>query len=147
MSLERLTQGERIVLFAGALLLLDLLFFPWHKLGGVAGATLKSLGADITLTAVEQPNAALGWLAVLAAGAMVAQVVLNKLTKVELPRPPRPWGQLHFLAGVAVAVLLVLKLLSETSALGWGAWLGLALGGVVAYGGHAIRKETLGHPA
>lgn len=147
MSLDRLTNGERIVLIAGAALLVDLLFFPWHKLGGVAGATLEALGADVTRTAVQDPNAGLGWLALLAALAMVGQIVLSKLTSVELPKPPRPWGQLHFAAGAAVVALLVLKLLSETEALGFGAWLGLLLGGAVAYGGRTIRNEAMGHQA
>jgi hypothetical protein len=63
------------------------------------------------------------------------------MTSAKLPNPPVPWSQIHLIAGVAVAVLLVLKLLVETNILGLGSYLGVALGLAVAYGGYTIKQE------
>ena len=39
---RRLSQGERIVLVAGLLLIVDLLFLPWHDIDLGAGSTSSS---------------------------------------------------------------------------------------------------------
>ena len=133
MDLSKLTTGEKIVLGAGAVLLIDLLFFPWHSI---------DLGLfSVSRTAVESPNAFWGVVALLITAAMVAVLVLTRFTTVKLPDPPVPWGDAMFFAGAAVAGLLLLKLLLETDALGFGAWLGILLAGAVAYGGFLMRNE------
>jgi hypothetical protein len=133
MDLTRLTLGERIVLVAGVLLIIDLLFLPWHS--------VSVLGVHLTRTGVQSPNAGYGVLALLLVIVMVGQIIAAKMTSAKLPDPPVPWSQIHLIAGVAVAVLLVLKLLVETNILGLGSYLGVALGLAVAYGGYTIRQE------
>ncbi len=136
MDLSKLTPGEKIVLAAGAVLLIDLLFLPWHKI---------DLGIfTVSRSAVESPNAFWGVLALLVTAAMVAVVVVTRFTAAKLPDVPVPWGQAMFIAGAAVAALLLLKLVLETSALGIGAWLGILLGGGMAYGGFLMRNEATG---
>lgn len=134
MDLSKLSMGDKIILGAGALLVLDLLFFPWHS--------IDVLFVKVTRTGVESPNGFWGVLALLVAVAMVAAVAVTRLTSAKLPDLPVPLSQAVFIAGVVVAALLVLKLLLETSNLGFGAWLGVLLGGAVAYGGFVARKEA-----
>lgn len=133
MDLSKLTTGEKIVLAAGVVLLIDLLFLPWHNI---------DLGLfSVSRTAVESPKAFWGVLAMLITAAMIAVVVLSRFTSVKLPDLPVPWGDAMFFAGVAVAALLLLKLVLETDFLGFGAWLGILLAGAVAYGGFLMRNE------
>ncbi|MGQ0521833.1 MAG: hypothetical protein ACT4PX_11880 [Actinomycetota bacterium] len=134
MDLNKLTQGEKVVGAAGVALLVDLLFLPWHSI---------DLGIlSVTRSAVESPNGFWGILALLVTIAMVAAVVVTRFTTTRLPDLPVPLGQAMWIAGIAVAGLLLLKLVAETDALGFGAWFGLLLGGAVAYGGYLMRREA-----
>jgi hypothetical protein len=136
MRLDKLTQGERIVLVAGVLLIADLLLLAWHaiELGGVFG-TVKQ-------TAVQEPYGAYGIVAVVLTAVMVAQIVLSRLLSVRLPAPGVPWASVHLLAGIFVAVVLVIKLVRLTDALGYGAYSGVLAGLLVAYGGWSIAREA-----
>lgn len=143
MDLSKLTQGEKIVLGAGVVLLIDLLFLPWHREKVELALNLSS---TFSATAIESPNAFWGVVALLITGAMVAVVIAMRFTSAKLPDLPIPWGQAMFIAGVAVAALLLLKLVLETSALGIGAGLGILLGGAMAFGGFLIRNEPAAPP-
>ncbi|MEO6120567.1 MAG: hypothetical protein ABIW46_06415 [Acidimicrobiales bacterium] len=139
MDFTKLSMGDKIVGGAGVLLVLDLLVFPWHNI---------DLGIiEVSRTGIQSPNGFLGVLALLVAIAMVAVVVVTRFTAAKLPDLPVPLGQAMFFAGIAVVALLVIKLITETNFLGFGAWLGLLLGGAVAYGGFVYRKEAGAAPA
>jgi hypothetical protein len=139
MDFNKLTKGERIVLIAGVLLIIDLLFLPWHriKIGSVLGVSVPA----VSRTGVQSPNGGYGVLALIVVLVMIGQIVAAKFTTAKLPNPPVPWERVHLIAGAVVAALLVLKLVVETDFLGIGAWLGVILGGAVAYGGFMISKE------
>jgi hypothetical protein len=134
--LARLTQGERIVLVAGVLLIADLLLLPWHDIpsDGVYEA--------LTLTAVQKVYAAYGIVAVVLTAVMVGQIVLSRLLSVQLPAPGVPWAAVHLVAGIFVAVMLVIKLVRLTNSLGYGAYSGVLAGILVAYGGWSIAREA-----
>jgi hypothetical protein len=149
MDLTKLTQGDRIVLGAGILLIVSLLFFPWHHidLGGAfkaLGALADNVDTSVDRSAVQSPNAGYGLLALILTIVMVAQIVASKLFGANLPDPPAPWAQIHMIAGIAVFVLLLVKLLAETTALGFGAYVGLLLAAAVAFGGYTMRQEAGG---
>ena len=135
MDFKKLTRGEQIVLGAGVLLILDLLVFPWHKIT-VAGIL------SVSRTGIQSPNSFYGVLALILVVVMVLQVGLSRLTSVKVPDLPMPWSQVHLIAGVAVFALLLLKLLVETSYLGFGAYLGVLAGAAVAFGGFTISQEA-----
>jgi hypothetical protein len=137
MDLSRLTQGERIVLLAGVVLIVDLLFLPWHSID--LGVEIP--GLDTTRSGVQSPNGGYGVLALLLTIIMVAQIIAAKLAGANLPDPPVPWSQVHVIAGSTVAILLIIKLVRETDSLGFGAYLGVLLGIVLAYGAYAFRRE------
>ena len=137
MNLDKLTQGERIVAAAGILLFLDLLIFPWHHVSAGFGAFRVS----VNRTALESPNGGLGVLAWIVTIVVVAAVLVRKLTTTKLPDLPIPWRQAIFFGTVAVAALLVIKLVAETDALGWGCYVALLLGAGMVYGGFLLSKD------
>lgn len=139
MDLSKLTMGEKIVGGAGIALVLDLLLFPWHNIDiGIV---------SFSRSGIESPNGLWGVLAMLVAIAMVAVVVVTRFTSAKVPDLPFPLGQGMFIGGIAVAALLFIKLVSETEFLGVGAYLGILLGGAMAYGGFLYRKEAGDAPA
>jgi hypothetical protein len=135
-DLNKLTLGDKILGAAGILLFLDLLLFPWHSV---------DLGiVTINRQATESPNGFWGVLALLLTIVIVAAIVLRRLTTVNLPDLPISWNQALFYGAIAVLVLLFIKLISETSELGFGAWLGLLLAAAMVYGGFVLSKEADG---
>ena len=134
MDFNKLSLGDKIVGGAGIVLLIDLLFFPWHSVDlGVFGT--------VTRSAIESPNAFWGWLALLVTLAVVVVVVLKRLTTVALPDLPIAWNQAIFFGTIAVGVLLLLKLISTTDFLGFGAWLGILFAAGMIYGGFLVSKQ------
>ena len=133
-----LSQGERIVLVAGLLLIADLLFLPWHDIE--LGAALEGV-VDTTVTGVQEPYAGYGIAAVVLTLAMIAQIAVAKLLAARLPDPPVPWSQIHLILGIFVAVVLVIKLVRLTDSLGYGAYSAILAGILVAYGGYRIASE------
>ena len=136
-ALAKLSQGERIVLIGGLLLIADLLFVPWHSvdLGGL------DIPFDTTRTGVESPNGGYGVAAVILTAIMIVQILVARFTSARMPATPLPWSQLQLVAGVFVAVVLVIKLVRETELLGFGSYSGVLAGLLVAYGGYAISRE------
>lgn len=139
MDLSKLTKGDRIVLVAGLVLIIDLLFLPWHKIE--IGSGLLGVDLSVKRTGVQSPNAFYGILALIIAIVMVGQIVLAKFTTAKLPTLPMPWPRVHLIAGGVAAALLLIKLLAETNFLAFGAYLGIICGAALAFGGFTISKE------
>lgn len=134
------TRGERIVVIAGVLLVVDLLLAPWHRVSLSPG--LEEFGIEVpSLTydrsAVEDPESFLGRAALVIAAAMVLHVLATKVV-ASLTR----WKQIHLLAGPAVLGLLVAKLIANAEFLGLGAWAAVGLASILAYGGYLISQES-----
>lgn len=137
---RRLSQGEWIVLLAGLALIADLLLLPWHDIK--LNAELERL-VDTTATGVQQPYAGYGIAAIVLTALMIVQIALAKLAAVRLPNLPLPWSQVHLILGVFVAVVLVVKLVRLTEALGYGAYTAILAGILVAYGGYRIASDPI----
>ena len=137
--LAALSQGERIVLVGGLLLIADLLLLPWYDID--LGALDEVV--NTTATGVQQPYAGYGVAAVVLALAMILQIVLTRLLAVRLPDPPVPWSQIHLILGIFVAVVLVIKLVRLTDSLGYGAYSGILASILVAYGGYRIASDAM----
>ena len=135
MDLGKLSRGERIVVVAGVLLVIDLLFLPWHSIA------IPLIGS-VNRSGISSPNAFLGFLAALVAAAMVAQVIVSKFTSATLPELPVPWPRAHMIGGLVVVGLLLAKLLLQTSFLGFGAYLGILFAAGLAFGGYTVDQES-----
>ena len=130
MDLKELTPGEKMVVIGGAVLALDLAFFPWHDL------------ILVTRTAIENPNSFWGAMALMLTVTLVVAVAVGRFGSGRRPDLPVPWPQAIFLGGCAVAALVLVKMALETRQLAFGAWLGAVLSVVVAYGGYVMRQEA-----
>jgi hypothetical protein len=133
---ERTTAstGERVVLAAGLLLILDLFFLPWYHHAFV-------LPYVDDRTALEPP---VGWLAVLAwllTIALVAQVLVPRLSQRGLPEVAVPWERIALGEAAGVFALLLIKLL-VTGHIGFGAWIAMLLAALLAYGTWRSATES-----
>jgi hypothetical protein len=141
-KLRKLSMGEKMIGGAGVFLILDLLFIPWHRIEVSGfGFTVSS-----SRSAIESPNGLFGLLALLLAAALVARILIGEFTQVKLPELPITWARAEFIGVLAVAALLAVKLIVETTALAFGAWLALAAAAVMVYGGW-LRDHQAAHPA
>ena len=97
MDLSKLSTGEKVIAASGLLLLLAsfLDWFSYERLGGINGWNVDFFG---------------GRLPVLLGVVMVAHVAISRFAP-DLTLPSWPWPKVHLGAGIAVAVLVVLKLL------------------------------------
>ena len=130
MDLNKLSLSDKIIAATGIVLIIDLLFLPWHSVD------LGPFGGTFTRSGIESPNSFWGVLALLLAIAVVAVTLIRALKpETTLPDLPVSWNQAIFYASAATAVLLLLKLLIETDGLGFGSYLGVILAGGMAYGG------------
>ena len=140
MDLNKLSTGDKVAGGAGILLVIGLLFLPWHKID--FGLDIAGVEDSVSRTAIQSPNSFWGILALLLTIAIVTTIILRKLTSVELPAlGSMSWADVTFFATIGVIALLVLKLIIETDALGWGLWLDLILAGAMVYGGFLIKQE------
>jgi hypothetical protein len=121
-------------------LVIDLLFFPWHSVDLGPFGSIKRSG-------VESPNAFWGWLALILSLAILAVVIVRRLTTAKLPEIPIAWHDALFYGAIATLVLLLIKLVAETDSLGFGAWFGVLLAAGMVYGGFATKQADAGTPA
>ena len=110
MDLNKLSTADKVI-GGSAIVFLIATFLPWwgKDFGsefGVSVGTYTQNGWDYFLT---------GLLPLLLVIVMVVQIVLDRFTTTQLPQIPLTWGQVHLIAGVAVAVLVVLRLLVPSS--------------------------------
>jgi hypothetical protein len=105
-DLDKLTNGDKVVLGAGIVFLISV-FLPWFGAGPYDGN-----GFDVGFL--------WGTLPFLLALVMIAQVVVDRFTAVELPELPVTWGQVHVALGGLIAFLVVLKLLLGYEVCGFG---------------------------
>lgn len=133
MDLGKLTLADKVLGATGVLLLVDLLFLPWHSI---------DLGiAEVSRTGVESPNSGWGVLALLLTIVVLAVVAVTRFSSVALPSLPVPLNRAVFIGTVATLVVLLLKLVSETDFLGFGAWVAIVLAAGFAYGGFLKDRE------
>lgn len=138
MDLNKLSLGDRIVAGLGILEILLLFIVPWHR--------VEVFGETFTWQPLDGEGSAVAWpaaVALIVLIALVAVVLLRKLAPtVNLPDLPIGWGQAIFYAAAAVPVLLFLKLILETDSLSFWAYILIAIGIAIAYGGFLISKEA-----
>jgi hypothetical protein len=130
-----LSIGEKIIVIAGPLLFIDG-FLPWYSVD------FGSLG-NITRSGWQSPGAFWSLLAILIGLAMAAVVVLKNMTDVDIPEKVGnfTWPKI-FLGGGVVALLFVLiKLVNESSFLGFGFYLGIIATGALAVAGFLLYRE------
>lgn len=106
--MDKLTTADRVI-FGSAIVFLISLFLPWYGIEEL-GFEFNNAGTNYMLT---------GWLPLLLALVMVAQIAITRFSPdTKIPDAPVPWGQVHMIAGIAIAVLLILRLLIASDDVG-----------------------------
>jgi hypothetical protein len=138
-DLDRLSVGDRIVAGGSILLFLLLLIAPWHS------RDLAAYGmGTVTAKATSSDGGAVAWpayLVIVLLIALVAVVLLRRLTDVTLPELPIPWKQAIFYTTLAVPGLLLLKLVLKGDFIAFWAYIDILLGVGIAYGGLLLFQE------
>lgn len=135
--MDKLSTNEKIIAAAGALLLIAS-FLPWYSVK----VNLFGVSKSFTANAWGEPNALWSILAVLLGVAMAAQILVSKFSDAEIPKlGSLSWPEVHRIAGIAIAVLVLIKLLSESSHLGFGFFIAIICAGALAYGGFMYAKD------
>ncbi|WP_421121075.1 hypothetical protein ACE2AJ_07350 [Aquihabitans daechungensis] len=130
MDTSRVTLGDKVTAGAGILLLITLLFLPWHQV------------FSFSQTAVEAPGGWWGTLAALLTLLILVGTFLRRVAAIDVAWLPRPIGEVNLAANVLVLALLVLKLALDTDYLGFGAYLALLLAAAMVTGAALGRDET-----
>jgi hypothetical protein len=133
-DMARVSTGSKILLVAGLLLFIDL-FFPWQgvdfgdflgtDLGSANVSGFNGLGILVALLVI----AMLVWEGLLAAG---VSINLGSTSPALISAG----------LGFAVALFTIIAFLTKLSAIKWGAFLGLILALVIAYGAYMRWQES-----
>lgn len=131
MDLRRLRAGEVVASLSGAVLLVSL-FLPWYSSDGEEASAWQALSAiDVALALV----------------ALLAASLLSVTATQRVPAVPLALSAFVTLAGLIGLLLVLVRLGSLPGAADGregGLWLGLlAVAGIVAGGGFAMRDERL----
>ena len=127
--------GEKIIIIAGAILFIDG-FLPWYSID------FGPLGS-LTRSGWQSPGAIWSMLAIVIGLAMAVVVVLKGLTEVDIPDNVggQSWPKILLGGGVAVLAFVLIKLVSESSFLGFGFYLGIIAAAALAVGGFLMFRE------
>jgi hypothetical protein len=136
-DLNKLSTGDKVIGGSGIALFI-LSFFPWFgiDIGGIVDVSYSENGWSSIFS----------MLAILIGIAMAVLAVLPAFG-VELPELGMPWSQIHFIAGIVAAALILLQLLVGSSTAGVdldrkiGVFLGLLAGIGLAAGGFLRKQE------
>ena len=142
---QALSIGEKIIIIAGAVLLIDG-FLPWYSVS----AEFAGVKVSASASGWESPGAIWSMLAILIGIAMSGVVAVKISTEGVIPENVGgfTWPKIFLGGGVAALVLVVIKFLNESSNLGFGFYLGfiaaaaLAVAGVLMY-----REESAAGPS
>ena len=134
MDFQKLDRHFQLMLPTGPILLIFLIFAPWHQFGS---------GPYGSASALQAPNALLGVVALLAVVVSSLISFSQVLGSDKLPESPqgKSWEEVVFIVNAILFGSLILKLILETSWLGWGAW-GCIIAGAIHFYGAYIGKQS-----
>ena len=127
MDLSKIKNGQRIVLGAGLLLIIDI-FLPWY---GAFGFNINAFDSGF-----------LAWFGSLCSIAAAVIIALKAFANMKMNAGPLKAEHLAFALAVLGAFFIFLRLVTETSLMKFGLWLGLILAVVLAFGTFLCMKEA-----
>ena len=132
--------GEKIIVIAWLILFIDG-FLPWYDV---------DLGiVSVTRNGWESPGGIWSILAILLGIAMSGVIAVKALTEGVIPDNVGgvTWPKILLGGGVATALLVLIKLLNESSYLGFGFYIGIICAAALAVGGVLLYREEMAGPA
>jgi len=131
-SINKMPLGEKVIVPAALVLLIDS-FLPWYKVSydlGVLGS------GSVSRSGWQSPGAIWSILAVLCGVAMAAIIILQRFTSVKLPALPTgvTWARVQVGLAALAVVCILLKIIGESSHLGFGFFIGIICVAALAAG-------------
>lgn len=143
---RNMSLGEKIILIAGPLLLIAS-FLPWYSVD-ICGDFGDIAGIDCTVTRSgwQSPGALWSILAVLIGVVLAGLVAATRLFNVQMPALPEgvTWARIYLGGAVLAGIFILLKLVNESSHLGFGFFIGIVLVGALIAGGFLMFQEEQG---
>lgn len=133
-KLNALSLGEKIIVLAGVVLFIDG-FLPWYSVDiGIASFSRNGW---------QSPGAIWSILAILIGMAMAGVVVLKNFTEAAIPDNVSgfSWPKIHLGGGVAALVFVLIKLLNESSYMGFAFYVGIIAAGALAVAGFLMYRQ------
>ncbi len=133
-----LSVGEKIIIIAGVVLFIDG-FLPWYSVD------LGPLG-DFTRSGWQSPGSLWSILAILIGLAMSGVIAVKISTEGVIPENVggASWPKIFLGGGVAALVLVLIKLLNESSHLGFGFFIGIICVAALAVAGFLMYRQERG---
>ena len=133
-----LSLGEKLITGGGAAMLIAL-FLPWYKVSFDFGLGSGSISAN----GLEPPGALFSVLAVLVALALAGSILASRFGNMQLPDlgASMTWGTLYLAGGAATALLVLIKLINESSSISLGFYIAIIASAAIAYGGYLLYRE------
>lgn len=136
-KINQMTLGEKLAV-GGAALMLIASFLPWYSIDiGEFGSFSRN--------GWQSPGAIWSVLAVIISVGFAGVILARKFGNVQLPDLGQfTWGQAALAAGGAVVLFIIIKLVSESSFMAFGFFLGIIAAALVAAGGYFRYTEEQG---
>lgn len=135
MDLSRLSTAHKIALGGSVVLLIDM-FLPWYSVDfGIAKASISAWDSGF-----------LAWGACVFGVAAGVVLALKAMGKQDVAAGGKSAEQIAMILGIASLALAVLRLVTETSYMAFGLFLGIAAAAAVAYGTWMASKEATAGP-
>jgi len=136
-----LSIGEKIIVIAGLLFFIDG-FLPWFDYDVPGGPSRSGWSGDLSFLSI---------IAILAAVVMVAQIVVARLTAVQLPALPQglTWPRVHLgLAGYVAFAVVIRLIVGESTGpfdadMAFGLWIAVILAAALAAGAFLLYREEM----
>jgi hypothetical protein len=139
MDMGRMSTGTKILTIGGILLFIDL-FLPWQGVGGVEAFGIEVPGVNIS------GFSGLGvFVALLVLGLIVWEALLAFGVNIQMGTTSP--ALISAILGGAVAVFTIILFLTRLTAIKYGAFIGLILALVIAYGAYMRFQESKAGPA
>jgi hypothetical protein len=132
MDFSKLSQNQKIAAGGGILAIISF-FVPWYGVGvsGIVSFNIKASDSGF-----------LAWFGLVLAIAAAVIVVLKALEVTEIKAGNLATEQLALVGAGLGFILVVLRLITESSFVKWGLFLGLVATAVVAYGCFGAMKDA-----
>lgn len=129
MDLSKLKTGQKIVLAAGIVLVINL-FLPWYRIDlGIVSASINAF------------DQFLAWFGSFLAIAAAVLIALKVFANMKIQAGPLKAEHLAFGLGALGFLFILIKLLVDLEYMFIGIWLGLIVSAVLVYGAFLAMKE------
>ena len=130
MDLSKLKNGQKIILAAGIVLIINL-FLPWYR--------VSAFGFSASISAFD--SGFLAWFGSLCAIAAAVIIALKVFANMKINAGPLKAEHLALALGALGFLFILIRLLTETTAMFIGLWIGLIVSAALAFGAFMAMKE------